>query len=330
MTDRVPVVDIAPYFAGSDAARRAVVRAVDDALRSIGFMVVVGHGLDAGVIGRTREVALRFFDLPHEHKMRLRSTAAGSPRGYVPMGESVLALTAGARTPPDWKEGYSLGPLVLPAIEGEGAKFYAQNRWPDEPADFAPTVAACYREMEALADRVQRIFASALGLPEAYFEPMYAGHNSTMRLIHYPPQREAPLPGQLRAGAHTDFSAFTLLLPQNVSGGLEVQTRDGEWIVLQTPDDGCVVNVGDLLMRWTNDLWVSTWHRVGNPAPGQGGAARRLSIAYFASPRDDALIECLPGCSSDERPVRHAPVLAGEHRVMKIRAAAGKGPVTPP
>jgi isopenicillin N synthase-like dioxygenase len=135
-----------------------------------------------------------------------------------------------------------------------------------------------------------------------------------MRLNFYPEVREPPKPGQLRGGAHTDYGLLTILNGENVPGGLQVQTRAGTWIDVETDPDTFVVNIGDLLMRWTNDRWVSNVHRVATP-PGNAAGAKRLSMAFFHHPNYDALIECVaPGGKA-----KYPPVLSGEYRDLKYR-----------
>ena len=141
------------------------------------------HATDAG---------RRFFDLPQDAKMALRSRAQGSPRGYVPMGESVLARTVGGDSPPDIKEGFGMGPLQLPAMGGPAAKYYAENVWPAEPGDFRQALSTYYTAMQSVSAQLLRLFALALRLDPGYFDSLFAGHNSTLRLINYPAQIEVP------------------------------------------------------------------------------------------------------------------------------------------
>jgi isopenicillin N synthase-like dioxygenase len=146
-----------------------------------------------------------------------------------------------------------------------------------------------------------------------------------MRLNYYPAPSTAPVPGQLRAGAHTDYGGFTILSGEDVPGGLQVLTRSGEWIDVPTRPHVFVVNIGDLLMRWTNDRWLSNMHRVVNPPAGDARSHARLSIAFFNHPNYDALIECLPSQGAS----KHAPVLSGEYRDLKY-AKTGLARAAPP
>jgi len=172
--------------------------------------------------------------------------------------------------------------------------------------------------MEMLTARLMELFAIGMDLPSGYFVDRFTDHNSTLRLINYPPQTEAPKPGQLRAGAHTDYGALTILLGQDRPGGLEVQSPSGEWIPGRTAPHSFVINIGDLMMRWSNDTRISTPHRVANPPPGSGDVSRRLSMAYFCNPNDGLMIECLPTCANADSPPRYPPIRAGQHRFEKI------------
>src|SRR6202008_1438916 len=127
-----------------------------------------------------------------------------------------------------------------------------------------------------------------------------ARHCSMLRALHYPPQLVPPKPGQLRAGEHTDLGMLTILKNATADGGLEVRDLDGRWHAAPAVEEGFIVNIGDLLMRWTNDRFRSTVHRVANPR--DAGGAARLSIAYFVAPSYDAVIECVPTCRVADRP----------------------------
>jgi len=150
-----------------------------------------------------------------------------------------------------------------------------------------------------------------------YFDDKVDRHITNFSVLHYPEQAKPPLPGQLRAGAHTDYGSLTILKPDNAPGGLQVQ-KDGNWIDVPTLPGTFVVNLGDLMAEWTNDRWVSTLHRVVNPPRDKAVGSRRLSMAFFHQPNYDAVIECLPTCSSAERPPHYGKTTSGEHVWMKI------------
>lgn len=324
MSETVPVIDLAPVRAGSGAAAQAAARAIDDALCSIGFFVIRGHGLSSAYLASTADVCRQFFDIPVAQKEAVLSKAQGSSRGYVRFGHSALSRTMGVASPGDYKEMFLMGPKDIPAVGRDAsdvARFYSPNVWPREPAAMQSVLEAYYAAMEQVGDLVLELMARALRVDPGYFIPLFKGHNSTLTVINYPEQETPPVPGQLRAGAHTDYGAITILRGEDKPGGLQVRTRGGDWLDIHAPDDALVINVGDLLMRWTNDRWLSNVHRVANPPPGAVGSSRRQSIAFFSNPREDVLIEALPTCVDAAHPQKYPPILAGQHRIEKIQAA---------
>src|SRR5437879_280312 len=158
-----------------------------------------------------------------------------------------------------------------------------------------------------------RLAALALDVDEAFFYDKVDRSIGTMRLNYYPTQAGAPRPGQFRASAHTDYGGFTILSGEDVPGGLQVRTRHGQWVDVPTSPTTFVVNIGDLLMRWTNSRWLSNMHRVVNPSAADAPPVPRLSIAFFNHPNYDTLIECLPS----QGLAKHPPVLSGEYRDAK-------------
>lgn len=190
--------------------------------------------------------------------------------------------------------------------------------WPDGLPAFQATWTAYYRRMEGLATTPMRIFAMGLGMDEHYFDDKIDRHITNFSVLHYPPQHEAPLPGQLRAGAHTDYGSLTIVKPDAAQGGLQVLAKDGRWLDVPHMPDAFVVNLGDLMAEWTNDRWVSTLHRVVNPSRAAGEAARRISMTFFHQPNYDAVVPCLPTCADAGRPPRYGTTTSGEHVWMKI------------
>ena len=316
----IPILDFAPIRSADRGACRKLVRGIDEALREIGFFVVTGHGIDRAETEETIEVAKRFFDLPREEKRKVANR--GTPfRGYVGYGDENLSFTEDEPTPPDWKEFYTMGrpDRSDPWIHRPDlAATFKPNVWPVAMPELRAGMERHYRSMEKLTDLVMRGLALALDLDEGFFRDKLDRHDSTFRVANYPHQHRPPAPGQLRAGAHTDYGAITLLAAERAPGGLQVRTRDGTWTDAPVVPEGFVVNIGDLMMTWTNDRWLSNLHRVVNPPPDAAGSTRRLSLVYFANCNPDARIECLPTCAGPGNPPRHPPVVAGEHRRMKI------------
>jgi isopenicillin N synthase-like dioxygenase len=298
----VPVVDIS-----GDPGR--VADEIGAACRDLGFLTVIGHGVPADVVERTAHVGRTFFDLPDDEKRTLAEgdAQAGLP-AYRPLRSESLAASLGDKTPGDLKESLDWGP----AVAGYG--------WPAHPPELRVAFAEYLAAVSGLGERLRRLFALALGLPEDWFEPAFRGHSSSMRVVNYPPPEGEVEPGQLRAGAHTDYDCMTILRTEDAPGGLQVQTRSGDWLDVRAVPGSFVVNLGDMMARWTNDRWAATLHRVVVPPADRAAGSRRQTIVFFHDPRGDAVIECIPGCSDADHPSRYEPVTALEH----VRAKAAK------
>lgn len=316
----IPEIDLEPFFLGDERSKLAVGREVDEALRTVGFMTIVGHGVTDELIQRVRHTALEFFALPIEEKMLAATPPERLSRGYNPIGNRSLAYTLGVEAPPDLQEGFALGPIdggaPDPSLGPEAERLFAPNRWPQRPADFRPTIEAYYRRLEQLAAAMMQIFAVGLDLPESYFDDKIDRHTSAIRVIHYPPQPEPPEEGQLRAGAHTDYGTLTILYGDDSPGSLQVKRRDGDWIDVHPAPGALVCNIGDLMARWTNDRWVSNLHRVANPPPEQAGSGR-ISMPFFHNANHDALIECIPSCVGPGGEARYPPIRFADHYLGK-------------
>ena len=165
-----------------------------------------------------------------------------------------------------------------------------------------------------------RVFAVALKMPEDAFEPTIDKPISALRALNYPEQAVPPKPGQLRAGAHTDYGSLTILLPQPGSGGLQIVDPSGNWIDVPPVPGAFVINIGDLMARWTNDRWVSTLHRVVNPELAAGASSRRQSFAFFHQPNWDQEIVCLPTCLAAGETSKFEPVRSGPYLMSKFQS----------
>ena len=276
-----------------------------------------------------RAAARALFARPAAEKAALADAAGTLNRGYTPFRSEYNGSTRTERAPADLREGFIFGPFDLPDdpyFAAPGAGFaYQDNIWPSGADGTVAAFKAYYRALEALNVALLGIFADALGLPE----PDSSSTSSTATparsaccTTRRSPSRRRT--GALRCGAHTDFGSHTILLADDSPGGLQVRGRDGGWIDVKPPADSFVVNIGDLMMTWTNDRWLSNLHRVANPPAG--AATGRLSIAFFAHPNHDASIECIETCRRPGEEPRHPPVLAGDYRhrqVTTITAGAG-------
>jgi isopenicillin N synthase-like dioxygenase len=279
-----------------------IVPQVDEACTRIGFFVLVNHGVPRATIDRLHDLTLEFFDLPIEEKMKVARPAPELNRGFIASGTETLARIngGGAGVPADYKEVFTIGPIDAPdepyyTCAAAYPSFYP-NLWPTRPAGLKAAMVEYWNAMRVVEDRVMRILATALGMPSGFFIDKLDKRINMMRLIDYPPFTVPPLPGQLRAGIHTDLGLFGMVNQSNDVAGLEVQDRDGTWVAPPILREGFICNLGDLLARWTNRRWVSTPHRVTNPPAEAGSAGRRTSLVYFTIPNYDAVVECLPTC----------------------------------
>jgi isopenicillin N synthase-like dioxygenase len=308
----LPVIDLAPLVAGEPGGLEKVAAEIGKAAREIGFFYVKNHGVDSELIGKTFAAAHTLFAQPIDDKMVLTKDFFKTNRGYVPMkGENL-----DPSKPSDLKEAFNIG-LDLqaddPRIIG-GEPFRAVNQWPDLP-DWKETVLGYFNAVWNLGRLMHRAIAVDLDADPDFFEDKLDAPLATLRLLHYPPQPGDAEAGQIGAGTHTDYGNITILLPDAV-GGLEVRRRDGVWLKAPTIDGAFVCNIGDCLMRWTNDTYVSTPHRVVN-ATGR----ERFSIAFFLDPNPDADVACMPGCTGEGRPAKYAPISGADYLKSKLDAS---------
>ncbi|MBA1234953.1 isopenicillin N synthase family dioxygenase [Stutzerimonas nitrititolerans] len=311
--DSIPVIDLGPFLTGDAAARREVARQFGAAFETFGFASIVNHGVDAALVERMYREAERFFAQPFADKLVWNPPEQTKGRGYLPLGIESVAATLAGETPPDLCEA-----LVFASLQRERAGQGLPNIWPTEPPMLGETVNAWFDAMYLLCRRLMQLSALALELPDAYFDVSHREPSLTLRFVNYPDQPEAPREGQLRYGAHHDYGGLTILRPDQAPGGLQVCGLDGQWRDVNAPADAFVINVGDLMARWTNDRWRSTLHRVINPPRTLTGSTRRLSLVAFTGPAAGTEVACLPSCCSAEHPPRYAPVEAGAYIRAKL------------
>jgi isopenicillin N synthase-like dioxygenase len=237
------------------------------------------------------------------------------------MAYETLARSRGDDTPPDLKESFSIGPSTPrpQPIDPEEAIFAATpNRWPDAPTNFRTAFETYYKAMNKLADVLMHRFAVALDLPADFFLPFIQHPISALRANHYPPLASAPSAGQLRAGTHSDYGTLTILLQSSGSDGLEIQNRNGDWVSVTGQSPDLIVNIGDLMARWTNDRWISSVHRVVVPKDALSRQQRRMSLAYFHQPDWDAEIRCIPSCLPEKETPAYPPIRSGRYLMEKF------------
>ena len=321
----IPVVDFAGSFSPRREDRQSVAYNVHKACRDIGFFYVANHRVPQSLIDAQFEAARRFYALPEDEKLALHMKNSASTAGYEPIGGQILdSQDANAeKAPPDLKESFYSAmelpddhPWVKKKIRGFG-----HNQWPKNLPGFKEQTLAYQAAMRDLGDRVLSILALSLELPEDHFLPFYDMPGTTLRLLRYPPHPQAALANQLGAGAHTDWGGITLLA-QDELGGLEVRNVENQWIQATPVPGTFVVNLGDLMQRWTNGLYRSNMHRVKNNSASRD----RYSIVFFYSPRGDSRIECLPTCTDAEHPPKYPPCTAAEHTAEMFTRSYGYAP----
>ena len=315
----LPVLDL------THRDRVALAAELDRVFRETGFAAVENHGVPQETIDRAWEDARSFFAGPTTEKARVAMPYAGYPYGYSGLNEEDLerSLAKGLSTKGDWKESFSIGPPGSWDVEGDRrAAPYRDvpTQWPARPTSLRASWIDYYRAMETLGNRLMGLAATALSLPEDHFDAYFADHVSALRALNYPPGDLSP--GDIRAGAHTDFGGITILYPEPGSKGLQI-LRAGDWVDVPTKRGAFVVNIGDLMARWTNDRWVSTMHRVVAPLESRDSSSHereaRQSVAFFYNPSADARIECLSTCLGPGESASYPPVRAGEHLMQKYR-----------
>ena len=319
---QIPVIDLAPWW-GTGVERHAVGREIDAAARRFGFFQIVGHRVSKDQIDAMIAASSDFFALPVEVKQRCTPEDPAINRGYAARGTEALSYSIGRDTPPDLFEAFNIGEDEVdysdPFFAAQQRGAFAPNIWPSAPVDFRSALVDYFRSARQLALTLTEVFAVALGLPVGWFTRNVDRSTTTMRTIRY--ERRAgdrdPLPGQQRMGAHTDYGIVTVLYAEAVAG-LQIVAPSGEWIDVIPADGALVINLGDLTAQWTNDQWRSTVHRVVPPPATDDGPAVRRSAAFFLDGNWDAVIECLPTCTSATDPPRYPPVTAGEHLMAKL------------
>lgn len=278
---------------------------IDSALRSHGLFFLTGHGISRESIEELKSTSREFFNLSFEKKTNLLPISPQIMRGYRAQGADALSYSRGQISPPDLNESFQVGPT--------------DNIWPEYPLAFKVIWTAYYAEMERIAANLLQYMAQALGIDEEFFLHKHNNCTSRLRARYYPAQTSEPLPDQLRAGAHTDYVTISILLIEDLPGGLQLCLKSGEWIDVRTTESTLVVNTGDLMTLWTNDQWIAPLHRVANP-PRESASINRLSHIFFHSPSADTIIECLPACCMERTPL-YPTITAGEYVQSKLMKA---------
>ncbi len=305
--DMIPVIDYGPYFAGEKGALDRLAEQVAHACENIGFFYALNHGVPDELIDRAFSASRRFFALPIGQKLALRLNENNI--GYLPINASVQgASTVHKATKPNQNESFFIshdrGPDHPDVVAGKPLR--GQNLWPADMAGLRADMNEYFAALGMMCDRMLPAFAVALGMPADFFAPYFANEaHATARFLHYPPQQttEDNVFGQ---GPHTDNSFMTALARTDVPG-LAVRLPSGEWFPPPVIPGTFLINLGNIMRRWSNDRFLSTPHGVLNDS-----GTDRYSIAYFHSPNPDRVIECLPSCTGADDPPRYPPAVYRE------------------
>jgi len=328
----IPIIDFSAWTSDSTPeAKLVVAKELADACHHVGFVSIVNHGVPLELLDEAFAWSKKLFDLKTEQKMLAPHPDGPTVhRGYSWPGlekvsqviSSDVEVGEQLREVADCKESYEIGSETNPE---------QPNVWlpPSTLPGFRDFMTSFYWTCNAASLSILRALGLGLGLSDpSFLVKFHSGHNNQLRLLHYPPIPAAMLENQLsaRMPAHSDWGSITMLF-QDDCGGLEVEKRgkEGEFVGVETRRGACVVNVGDLLMRWSNDYLKSTLHRVTLPPAadrftGEERMTRaRYSIPYFVSPDIDAVIECMKECAGDDNPVKYEPVVQKEYRLMRAK-----------
>jgi len=294
--NQLPIIDIAPLYGNDQQAWQSVAAQIDLACREWGFFYIKGHPISAERIEQVVGSAQQFFALPQAEKLKIDITQTRHHRGYGAIATEQLD----PNLPSDLKETFDMGfhlPADHPDVLAE-KPLRGPNRHPDIPG-WQALMEQHYLDMQALGQTLLQAITVALGIERDFFDQRFIEPVSVLRFIHYPPRHTATSAQQQGAGAHTDYGCITLL-HQDAAGGLQVRNVGGQWIDAPPIDGTFVVNIGDMMARWSNDRYLSTPHRVISPL-----GVDRYSMPFFVEPNPDTRIECLPGCQSAARPARY-------------------------
>ena len=303
--DKLPVLSLA-----DDKARFS--QDIGESFRGFGFALVKDHGIDSALIASAWQLTEQFFALPEAEKRSYHDAAKAGARGYTPLGTEIAK---GAKVS-DLKEFWHVG-RDLPEGSPLADASMPPNVWPDRPDGFRDVLEALYAQFDIAGATILARIAAYLGLDEHWFDSAIEDGNSVLRLLHYPPL--TGMDGEaIRAGAHGDINLITLLLGAE-EAGLELLTKEGNWISASPPEGAMVINVGDMLERLTNHVLPSTIHRVRNPDAARAQFSR-YSMPFFLHLRSDFPIQTLPQCVTPDNPDRYPqPILADEFLQQRLR-----------
>ncbi len=311
--DAIPILDVSKFRHGGTAGLEAIAEELRGYLEHVGFLYIKGHGVPRHSVEAVREAGRRFHALPREEKLKIKLDR--NFRGYIPINTSTIVTSSVAKvTKPNQSESLMLMHEVAaddPAATA-GKPLQGPNQWPDESLvpGFRATIETYVTQMTALARNMLDAITLALGMPRGAIATPFDKPTTFLRLLHYPTQPEED--GLFGSAPHTDYGFITLLAQDGV-GGLEVKNKAGEWIAAPPIADTFVMNVGDILARWSNGRFVSTPHRVINRS-----GRERYSQPFFFDPNMETSIEVLSSCVAPGQQPNYAPVIYGDYLMERI------------
>ena len=305
--DKIPVIDVSKLRSGTPETAHAVALEIRQAAEEVGFFYIHKHGIPEAVINQAYYAAKEFFKLPKELKDSVKINA--NHHGYLSVGEAKMDHAERM----DLKESFVWGldlPDEHPSVTMENP-FLGRNQWPTEMLDFKRSVYPFFEAGLQCGRDMMRAFALGMGLPYDSFLKATDEPIARSSIIHYPPQPADLGVEQFGVAPHTDYGCLTLLWQDQV-GGLEVQTHEGEWVTAHPIENTLVVNVGDLMMRWTNEGFKSTPHRVVN-SKGQ----ERYSMVIAWDPNFDTVVDPSVVCQNGDLPL-YLPVNCGDYVLSRF------------
>jgi isopenicillin N synthase-like dioxygenase len=306
----IPVVDLSDFLSGNEQKKAAFVKSLGKAYVEVGFVAVKNHGIESGLIADLYDYVQQFFSLPLDIKKKYEKPELAGQRGYTSFGKEHAKGSDAA----DLKEFLQFGQTVTDhdPVKSE----YPDNIVVDELPGFSPTFLKAYQAFEKSGSALLRAIALFLGLEENYFQGFVHNGNSILRAIHYPPITQEPK-SAIRAEQHEDINLITLLIGASADG-LQILTKQNEWVGVTSLPEHIVVNVGDMLQRLTNNKLKSTTHRVVNP-PREKWDTPRYSIPFFLHPISSMSLASLPDCISSKYPKAYEDMTAGEYLDERLR-----------
>ncbi len=310
----IPKIDYSKWTSSNPKLKAEFVQELGDAFNFIGFATITNHPFKKELRLQLREVVEKFFALPEETKKKYEDPELAGQRGYT----SRFREKAKDQEVPDLKEFYQIGQEIPEETEDPLKNYYPANIWPAEIPEFREITMKVFRTLENIGKELLKAIALYLDLDENYFEDKTLYGESILRLLYYPALSElGDFPeGSIRAAAHGDINLITLLMGSSAEG-LQVLSRDNQWVNINAEIDDLAINVGDMLERLTNNRLRSTIHRVINTPNALDEP--RFSFPFFLHPRPEMSLACLPSCISEEYPKQYEDITAGEFLDQRLK-----------